>query len=514
MKCPRCSDDKHIIKFGFNDNFRYQRYRCQSCKKKFSKNTQGKGRMKTQFRNTIVKSKAYVITSAQNATPVHLGFFNSLQAYCKRNKAELIVIPFRYRNPTSLWSKEQEHDEWWASEIVPYLYAKRKKLNENIEILGDIKVQPTAISPLTGLESISRGLSGIVGHPKLQLKVIPTPQNKLPKILTTTGTVTIKNFTDSKAGKQGEFHLVHGAAAVDIVGRKFHLRQINALSNGSFVDLDTEYFPDGSWKKAPPALALVMGDTHVNSIDPKVDQVTFGKHGIVETLNPETLIFHDLFDGYSCNPHHAGNPFINYIKHHANLNKVRKEVYQAIDYLKSRVGKRFGVVISSNHNDFLKRWLMSCDWRQDPTNAEFYLETAHAIIQRMSMEKGGAFMPDPFAYWVNKCKDDFNILCLENGGVLQIGNIECGLHGDYGPNGSRGTAKNLSRLGTRIVTGHGHTPFIEEGHYRAGTSTHLKLEYNYHGPSSWLNSHVVIYHNSRRSILTVIDGSWRGTTVK
>jgi hypothetical protein len=91
---------------------------------------------------------------------------------------------------------------------------------------------------------------------------------------------------------------------------------------------------------------------------------------------------------------------------------------------------------------------------------------------------------------------------------FNLAGIECGMHGHYGPNGARGSIKNLSRLGSKVISGHGHTPGIEEGHFRTGTSTPLRLEYT-NGPSSWLNSHVVVYASGKRSIITIIDGAWR-----
>ena len=102
-----------------------------------------------------------------------------------------------------------------------------------------------------------------------------------------------------------------------------------------------------------------------------------------------------------------------------------------------------------------------------------------------------------------------DIQCLHMDESFTLGDIECGFHGHRGPNGARGTVKNLSLLGVKIITGHGHSPGIEGPHYRTGTSTVLRLEYT-EGPSSWLNSHVVVYANGKRSLINIIDGEWHG----
>ena len=460
-----------------------------------------------QFRRPLGGIKRFVITCAQNATPLHEGFWGALQAYCKHTGAELVVIPTRYKNPTSRWTASQANEEFWH---IPdsVLYNQRKKLNDNLVLLGDIKTIPTAVRPLSGFEGISHGESCIIGHPKLQLTTIATPQSKLPKILTTTGACTVPNYTDSKAGKKGEFHHTLGACAVEIEGKTFHMRQINALRDGSFIDVDTEYFSDGTWRPAPPALGLVMGDTHVRFVDPAVIAATFGPDGIADTFNVQTLVWHDLFDGYAVNPHHKDDPFIRLAKMRAGYGDVRGEVLDTIEFLRLWSKGRQSVVVDSNHDDFLNRWMRRHDWRTDPGNADFYLETAKLMADGARMTEIGASAPDPFTLWVQKVLgDESNIRVLAKDESFMLGDIECGFHGDAGPNGSKGTVLNLSQLGVRVMSGHGHAPGIEGGHTRVGTSTHLQAEYT-HGPSSWLNTHGVIYGNSKRTLVNIINGRW------
>lgn len=462
-----------------------------------------------QFRRKLSGIKRFVITAAQNATPVHAGFVTALKAYCEENGAELVVIPLRYKNPTSKWTASQENAEHWAKEIEPYLYNQRKKLCENLVLLADIKVQPTATYPLSGFETITKGESGILGHTKIQLQTIATPQHTLPKIMTTTGACTVPNYTDSKAGKKGEFHHVFGAVAVEVRGKNFHMRQINACADGSFIDLSKEYFPDGSISKAGRAKALIMGDTHVRFIDPQVDKATFGKKGIVKELDPETLVWHDLLDSYARSPHHRDNPFIEIAKRNVKYHLMAEEVRETIDYLRKRSKGRRAYVVPSNHDDMFFRWIKDTDWRRDPDNAEFYLETALHMVRSTRMERNGSAWDDPFIFHVLQSLDKTDdIVCLDPDESCSIAGIECGFHGDKGPNGSRGTVRNLSKVGDKLVSGHGHSPAIEFGHYRTGTSTYLKLEYT-SGPSSWLNTHCVIYANGKRSLINIIDGAWR-----
>lgn len=462
------------------------------------------------FKRSLSGAERFIVTSAQNSTPVHEDFLKSLLRASKELDAELIVIPTRYKNPTSRWTASQKNEETWRPEVEPYLYNARKQLNPNLILMGDIKTQPTASSPLNGFDGITGASSGIFGHTKLQLRTVPTPQGRLPKILTTTGACTVPNYTDSRAGKLGEFHHTLGAVMVETRGKEFHLRQINAARDGSFIDLDMLYTPNRV-RSAPPALALSMGDTHVRAVDPAVVEATFGKGGIVEMLDPRILAWHDLLDGDSINHHHRGNPFLSAHKRAFGLDDAEKEVEEAIAFLAKYTGGRESIVVPSNHDDFLQRWLMSADWRQDPTNAEFYLESALAMVRQAKSRDADAERLNAFAYWISRYvremqRDD--IRCLKNDESFSVAGIELGMHGDHGPNGSRGSIKNLRRLGTKSIIGHSHSPGIDEGAYQNGTSTRLRLGYNV-GPSSWLNSHTVIYANGKRCLLNIIDGKWR-----
>jgi len=128
------------------------------------------------------------------------------------------------------------------------------------------------------------------------------------------------------------------------------------------------------------------------------------------------------------------------------------------------------------------------------------------------MTKNGVVSDDPFASWMkqnlpNSLKKRITFLARDES--FRIHGIELCLHGDRGLNGARGSAKSLSKIGAKIVIGHSHTPCIEKGAYQVGTSTRLNLEYNRDGPSSWLNTHCIIYKNGKRALINIINGRWR-----
>ena len=451
----------------------------------------------------------YVITAAQNATPVHKRFFATLRTYCRRRGAQLIVIPYRYKNPTAFWSKVADSDDWWAPELAPYLLDRRIELNPHLTLLADIKTQPTASSPLAGFETLAGARSAIIGHPKIELTTVATPQQKLPKILTTTGAVTQPNYIPSKAGKKGEFHHTFGASVAEIDGDVFHLRQINALPDGSFCDLAHEYCGKNSFSAR--AEALDMGDTHFWFIDPGVSKATFdGRASIVGSLKPKALVWNDVLDFYPRNHHHRGRVFIDYVKHHAGKDNVEREIDETCAFI-DRVtppGAR-NVFVFSNHPDALRRWVEESDPREDPENCVFWARTFQAMCEGSRWTDTGARTIDPFAYWaMRKLKTARQAKFLARDESHTIKGIEVGYHGHRGPNGARGTRGAFGKVGVKTIIGHSHSPGIKDGVYQVGTSSRLNLEF-VEGPSSWLHTHAVIYRNGKRSLINIVEGKWR-----
>lgn len=411
------------------------------------------------------KNKRYVITSAQNATPTHEKFLNSLLSYCNFNNATLLVIPYRYKNPNSIWSTKSKDYDYWDKKLEPYLLDKHLKLNDKIRVMGHVKIQPTAVSPLSGFDSYTGEDSAVFGHPNIELKCIPTPSRKIPKILSTTGAITIPNYTDSKAGHKGEFH--HSLAAsiieIDTEDRFFH-RHIHADENtGGFYDLG-HYYINNQILPHNRAAALVTGDIHAEFHDPKVEEATYnGKNSIMGVLNPEVWVLHDLEDFYSRNHHHKGKDLISYGKHHFGRNNVEKSLQLSADFVDkhSREGM-LNLIVKSNHDEALDRWLREADPKTDPENAVFFHYMKYHQYKNLSRTLTGFESIDPFEFWCKNPESERGLSNIDKTMFLKrdesfvVQDVEMGFHGDVGPNGSRGNIKSFSKVGPKLVIGHSH----------------------------------------------------------
>lgn len=482
---------------------------CRKCESKLaSHRREGLPTVKEieSIRRTVPKAKTYVITYAQNATPVNSAFLESLLQYCEIKGAELIVIPGRYTNPTSIWSINMQSNEWWDPKLVPYLFDGRKTLGGHITIFGDISIQPTASRPLTGFEVFSGDCSAIFGHPKLQLRTIATAKRYYPRILTTTGAVTKTNYTKSKAGKKAEAHHVYGATIVEQGEALFHVRQINADKDGSFIDIDTVYSGSGT-KPASRALALICGDIHVEHEDPEVIAATFtDSDSIVNTVKPEKIIFHDVLDFDRRNHHTINNQIDRYERSHGfKADDVKSEIIDAINFLDSKTPENTEpIVIQSNHDEAFDRWLEEADPKKDPKNALFFHQMWTKKLENFHS----------YGSWVNA----FELMYLEHGQgkvrfigrdeSLKVADIYCNFHGDKGLNGSHGSAQAFASLGVKTIVGHSHSPSILDSAYTVGVTSKLDQGYNFL-PSSWMNTHCLVYANNTRTLIHVIGKNWK-----
>lgn len=506
--CPQCSGS-WLIKDGYTTNVgsRKQRYTCRGCEHKTTAPLKEQPAEAPQMRKSLPTVKRYIITSAQNATPIHKPTWQSLLLAAKYYDAELVVIPGRYKNPTSQWTQNNKDHEWWDEAVVPYLCDGWILLNERLLILGDVKVQWAARSPLTGLDALTKDKSAIVGHGSRGMRSIPTPQHKHAKTMYTTGACTVRNYTDTKQGMIAKFNHCLGAVIVEIDGDTFYVRQLNATKQGHFIDLDMEFTPD-EVRPAKPALSVSMGDTHQRWVDPDVVDATFtAVDSLVKLVNPRYLFWHDVVDFHSRNHHHKDNWLTNFAKRKYGIDDVRVEIEDAIRFVnKYTTRDRKSVVVSSNHDRAVMRWLMEADFRKDPTNAEFFLEIALMTARSARKTSGGVTYDDPFVLHAQKFAKS-NVQFLKPGESKVLNQVEYGFHGDIGPNGSRGTTKNLSKLGVKVTKGHSHTAEIIDGCYSGGKSTGM-LEYEQGGPSSHTNSHVIQYANGKRAIITIINGRY------
>ena len=331
-----------------------------------------------------------------------------------------------------------------------------------------------------------------------------------------TGACTVKNYIPGKAGAKGDHHHTYGAVVVQKDGDRFHFRQLNALEDGSFMDVAWEgkgvynYTPEGVEKVEEGIPLMVCGDLHEKFHCPKSVAATFtGEDSLRAVTQPQAVAWHDVMDGYSCNPHERDNPFMAYARQRSQYQDIKQEIEDCAAFIDKHARDiPQNYVVASNHEDFLSRWMNWADWRKDLPNAEFYLETALAMVRSSKIGANGYEGIHPFPYWMEKFVKKASVDYLGADESLMIRGVEAGFHGHRGPNGARGAIAAFGRIGVRTIIAHAHTPGVRDGVFQVGTLSLLVMDYT-SGPSSWMNTNGLVYSNGKRCLVNFIDGHWR-----
>jgi hypothetical protein len=447
---------------------------------------------RAQKRKINKKYKRFLVTWAQNSTPIHRQFFENMKVYAKHIGADIHVIAGRYKNPTSVFT-DKKHDIW-DPEVVPYLDAARHNVHKYLSIISDVKMQPTTSEPLAGLEGVSGINSCVFGHPRVHMKVIPTLEGYKPKVMWTTGSVTVKNYTDSKNGKKGEFHHTLGFVVVEIKDKEvFYCRQVTATDKGDFCDLFNEV-KDGQISRIDSVEAMVLGDVHVGEVDDRIMKVTTS---MLDRLKPKHTMIHDLFNGHSISHHDLKNPFKQFQKEKDGTNVLKREIDETLDWV-GKYHKYNLVIVRGNHDDFVDRWLQNTDWRQNVKNALEYMEYSKVLLENKA--------PHGIIPYLIKQKYP-KVKTLGRSDSYRVYDWELAVHGDIGVNGSRGSLEQYRKMNTKCITAHSHTPGRKDGALAVGTMTKLRVGYNI-GGSGWMHCHAIIHKNKKAQQILFIEGDY------
>lgn len=477
--------------------------------------------------------KRYLFTSAQNDTKIFMPLWRNLLVLADHYNAEIHVSRFVYlaniNAAQTIYDKTQAYDRMlksmrddgeererqeisWEPELQEYLSDRRMEIAPGLVWCGEMNILPTAVHPLSGLEVYTGRKSAIVPHVKIAMQSIPSSKHAPTKFNYTTGTVTMRNYVQRKAGLKAQFHHCYGALLVEVTpDGSWYCRQINADSEGVIHDFDIRV-ANGDLTTGNRPDSITWADVHEDQLDKGVRELAWGKGGMLDILRPMRQFFHDVL-GFRAKSHHELKmPHRLFRRYLLGETDVRKECVGTRDFLHFATRDWCdSIVVHSNHHDHLGRWLEEQDARFDPKNVEFWTAMQTKVYQSL---RAGAQKPNYFLLMLNELNhrakrltvldaDQSFIICEDaNGG------IECGMHGHAGPNGGKGSPRSFARLGRKANIGHFHSAEIIDGVYVAGTCGILDPDWTT-GPSSWSHSHILTYPNGKRAIVTMWKGAWR-----
>ena len=459
--------------------------------------------------------KTYILTSAQNNTYVHERVWDNLLALADHYDAELLIGTFSYQKGVygakavkkGTASAADREKLWFDPKIESYIVDAPVELAPGIIWCGEMNILPTAVHPLEGLEVYTGRKSAIFPHVKVQMQSVASGKNDPTKFCYTTGTVTKRNYIQKKAGLKAEFHHVYGALLVEVDDQgDWWARQLNADNNARICDWDV-MVENGHVTTGNEIEAITWGDIHVAYIDNDIADLAWGKEGMLEQLKPRYQIMHDVLDfrcrtGHTAKRHLIHDRFKVYIEGHDSVEEELGDVAQFLTWASRDWCKT--VIVDSNHDRFMMEWLRIGDYKNDPVNAIYFLEAQLYVYKSLAKDPKGdiGLMRWAVGRFTGVQK---NMIFLNQDESFVINDIEYGMHGDEGPNGSKGTARGQARMGRKMNRGHEHSAGIFEGVYTSGLTGLMDQGYN-SGPSSWSHSHIITYKNRKRSVVTMWNG--------
>lgn len=461
----------------------------------------------------------FILTCAQNNTKIHNGFWRALNRFAEAKSAQIMVSRFSY-NKTG-WgqqhltkdSKETDQGEelWYAPEIIPYIQDTQIKIADGLLFCAELDILPTAKDPLSGLDNYTGIHSAIVPHVKVHMRSYAGLLSGQPQRFGyTTGTCTLRNYIDRRAGQIASYHHVYGALYVEVASNgEWFARQINAEDDGSFWDLDTYYTPGRLPSELDSGKIVNLGDIHAEKMDEQSFKTAMN---FLQALQVKKVAIHDLEDFEARNHHNIKDPFFRAEQHFNGMNTVQANFERAVlvlDEVQRSTSGAEMLLVRSNHDQAFDKWLRTFDGQNDPANAAFFhyhmwqrfkaIECGGNLDNyRLALDEAARKHGLDTSKWVHILEDDSHVEY----------EIEFGLHGHLGPNGAKGSPKGYRQLGRKINTGHTHSAGIIDGIWTAGVLASLNMGYN-KGPSSWSHSHILTHSNGKRQMITQKGEQWR-----
>lgn len=475
------------------------------------------------IRRATLGTRRYICTVAQNNTHLHAELWENIKSLADFYGADLLVARNTYdvenykdRKRKQLAGMDGRHaDEglWYPNEISPYVIedGRRIKLANDLVFVAE-NIRPTMLDPLSALETYTGQASMILPHGQVAMRSVATQKHEPAKFMYTTGTVSQRNYLPGKAGGKASFHHGYGALLVEVDENtgQWWCRQISAGDNGSFYDLDV-FVEDGKVYQGVQPEAIVWGDIHVEDLEEDIQESIWGYGGMVDQLRPKLQVFHDLLSFNARSHHEIKDPFAMFKRWVEGKDSVENELKAGASFLRNaHRPDSLSVVVNSNHDRHLERWLKEADWRKDPCNASIFMKAVAAKLE--AIQSGDTdFLMLEWAMKQNGAPDAVRFLHEDESYIIcphAAGGVELGLHGDRGANGARGTPAGLKKLPTKLTIGDKHSAGIFQGLHVVGVTGNLDMEFN-KGLSSWSRSHGIVHPNGKRQIITMRGTRWK-----
>ena len=446
---------------------------------------------------SIVKNDAdksgkrrYFITSFVVGAKINTNCFKTVQTFCKKENAQLILIIIRGVEIKQQIEKK-EYDNFKECFATEYF------LNENL-VAKDFYIDPQQIDPTTGINRYgNKTYSVIIGSPKQILKPVPSKHGEFPHLIYSTGTICDVEYKKSKTGVMAEQDEQKGGLIVEIENHKFfHIRNVQFDNGGGFCDLN-KYYQCKKVKKIKTA-SIIWGDIHYGMEDKTAESASEEMSGL---LNVEKIVIHDLFNAASVMRHNRKDMISRL--HRENYEKILKLELDYVGHKLHALSQKFKkstiYIVSSNHDRHLNDYLSRGEWIEDENNFVLACE----LFLELYKDK------NPIEYYIRKNFKIDNVVFLKQEENLIIGGFQCAKHGDQGNTGAKGNIKSLEIAFPCSVIGNYHAPAIYRQIYQVGCLCKLDPEYTIGYASASMHANCIIHKNKTRQMILIINGKYK-----
>lgn len=432
--------------------------------------------------------------------------FKAVQNFLKRNKAELVLLPMP-AHVKALQSQPLHYDpdlksykDKFVTEFTfnPYLKAIEACIN------------PQQINPLTGLKRLrvhrytdtyEKGAeikklktSIIVAHSKQMLEVVPTGNESHPRLIHSTGAITVPSYLRNRIGMIANEDHKLGGLIVEIQDGFFWIRQVQFdVRDGSFIDMGTRYHSNGrtTFERAE---AFKMGDIHPGfHSQPALEAI----YSLWSLIKPKRIFMEDFLDGASIS-HHLFNKRLTRAKMPTHFLDLPTEIDMAKKVLEevwSKAPKDAEIIATaSNHPEHVMRYLEEGRYLND---CKANYDIAHRMIV-MSLDGKNPLKeyldPNSKMNWTHENQDYY------------VEGVQMNVHGHLGLNGARGGKQGHEIAYGNAMVAHSHTPSIWHDIFTVGHTTEDRHGYN-NGASSWILCSGAVYKGGQKQLYMIINGS-------
>lgn len=363
-------------------------------------------------------------------------------------------------------------------------------IGDHLVLAGD--VIPTAKKPINHAKLASNGRAlTILPHTRQQAESLPRAKGSPESWAITTGSATLPRYRQGRAG--AEAHADHCLGFV-IVNPDGTFKQVQLSEQGIGYHAGIRFSPDGITDQSGGV--LVLGDIHAEKMDHAFLKKTTD---LIETIKPDHIVIHDLFDMTSRNHHNRQSGLFIASQGDRTVADDLQDAINVLDEIQGANTNAVIYVVNSNHDRALDTWLddPSVDPRKDAANLPLWCDLQKL---RYQIALAGEALPVTLESAILLLENDLDQFSLDFDRIrflgedqsLLINGVEYGQHGDRGINGARGGYTAFEKLGSCYVIGHSHSGYKNGRRVAvAGVTGSLDMGYN-KGASSWSHSHVFV----------------------